>query len=427
MKYKLPEVERSKVMTYTIIIAIGALIFMFTQNIKGVMGFLGDIFHALTPVLIGIGLAYLLSPPVRKLETLLARLFRHKEGRSGLFRTVSVIICYAVFVVLIAFFAVMVLPQVYKSVFSLINILMQFINNNSGRISELLQQVGIISVEGEDFVIAWEGLIQRAMNYVTTIFSNALSITQSIYSLVLNLLVAIAVSIYCLFEKEKFASQIKKVIYGLFSNETCKSVIYWMRRSNKIFSGFIGGKIADSVIMGVLCYICMRIFGMKYPELISTVFGITNIVPFFGPIVGGIIGTVLLLIIDPRMALGFAIMALVLQQLDGNLIGPYILSDSIGLSSFWIMLAIFIGGGMFGFVGMLLGAPVFAIIYAIVKSVLEVRLKKKGLPLLSRVYTNAPDSLEDYFRNPDAYKKKPAKAKKRGLPFKKNKNDGDAK
>lgn len=416
MKFKLPEQERSKVITYTIIIAIGALILMFTQNIKGVMGFIGTIFHALTPVLIGIGLAYLLSPPVRRVEGLLSKLAKGKMSGGRFLRTASVILCYGVFIALVAFFAVMVLPQVYKSIISLVNILIEFINANSGKINELLQQVGIISVEGEDFVIAWEGLIQKAMNYVTTIFSNALSITQSIYSLVLNLLVALAVSIYCLFEKERFASQVKKVIYGLMSKDTCRSVIYWMRRSNQIFSGFISGKIIDSLIMGVLCYIGMRIFGMQYPELISTVFGVTNIVPFFGPIVGGVIGTVLLLIIDPGMALGFAVMALILQQLDGNLIGPYILSDSIGLSSFWIMLAILVGGGIFNFAGMLLGAPVFAIIYAVLKSIIEVRLRKRGLPVESDVYTNAPDSLEEYLKDPEAHRPEPQK-KRRGPLF----------
>ena len=172
-----------------------------------------------------------------------------------------------------------------------------------------------------------------------------------------------------------------------------------MRRSNQIFSGFISGKIFDSIIMGVLCYIFMRLFKMEYPELVSCIFGITNIVPFFGPIMGGVIGTLLLLIVNPTTAIWFALLALILQQVDGNIIGPHILGTSIGLSAFWIMLAILVGGGIFGFAGMLLSAPVFAIIYALMRALVNFRIQKRGLPLDSGAYRNAPDSLREHLKS----------------------------
>ena len=399
MKRLLPEEYRAKIIASIIVVAAGVGIFMVSQRLGAIAGFIKMLISALQPVLVGIAIAYLLSPLLARVETGLGKLLGKNKPRKKLCRTLGVLICFALFIAVLAAFLGIILPQVYYSIKSVITLLIGFLNTNGEKLSELLQKVGIIAIDGDDFVIAWEGLINQGVSYVSALFSNALAITQDLYSLILNLLVALAVSVYSLFEKERFGSQVKKVLYSVFSEDACASIVYWMSRSNRIFSGFISGKIYDSMLMGVLCYVCMRIFKMDYPELVSCIFGVTNVVPFFGPIVGGVIGTLLLLIVNPSTAIWFALLALVLQQLDGNVIGPHILGETIGLSAFWIMLAILVGGGIFGFMGMLLGAPVFAIIYALVKALVEYRLRQRGLPIESEAYLKAPISVNKENKN----------------------------
>lgn len=394
MKNLIPAEYRAKAITSIVVIAVGVLIFILAQQLDSLFAFFRALVTALRPVLIGVGIAYLLSPPLRRTEAQLKKLLERKKSRPKLCRTIGVVVVYIAFLAMVTTFMMIVIPQVYNSITSVVRLIIRFINTNSDTLNSMLQKLGFLNVDGTDFVIAWEGVINQAMGHVATLFTNALEITQELYSLVLNTLVAIAVSIYSLFEKEHFGAQVKKMLYSLMPKDACASVIYWMRRSNLIFSGFISGKIIDSIIMGTLCYICMRLFKMPYPELISVIFGVTNVVPFFGPIVGGVIGSLLMLIVDPMTAVWFAVMVLVLQQLDGNLIGPYILGGSIGLSAFWIMLAILVGGGMFGFTGMLLGAPVFAIIYALLRALINFRLAKRGLTQDTDAYRDAPDSLE---------------------------------
>lgn len=390
MKRLLPEEYRAKITAAIIVVAAGAGIFLVAQRLGVIVGFLKTLLSTLQPVLVGVAIAYLLSPLLARVEAVLARLLCKSRPRKKLCRTLGVLICFTVFLAALAAFLGIILPQVYYSIKSVITLLIGFLNDNSEKLSQLLQKAGVIAIDGDDFIIAWEGLINQGVSYVSALFSNALAITQELYSIVLNLLVALAVSVYSLFEKERFGSQVKKALYSIFPKDACAGIVYWMSRSNRVFSGFISGKIYDSLIMGVLCYVCMRIFRMEYPELVSCIFGITNVVPFFGPIVGGVIGTLLLLIANPSTAIWFALMALILQQIDGNIIGPHILGETIGLSAFWIMLAILVGGGLFGFVGMLLGAPVFAIIYALVKALVEYRLRRRGLPTESAAYMNAP-------------------------------------
>ena len=220
-----------------------------------------------------------------------------------------------------------------------------------------------------------------------------MAISSSIYTLVFQMFVGMIAAFYLLMDKEKFSSQIKKLCYGLFKPKTCEILIYWTRRAHKIFSGFITGKILDSMIIGMFCYAGMVLFRIEYPLLISVIVGVTNIIPFFGPFIGAIPSVLILLIVNPLSALWFLVFILILQQIDGNVIGPFILGDYVGLSPFWIMLAIMVGSGLFGFAGMLLSVPLFALVYAIVRATVEARLKAHNLPTKSAFYVGAPENL----------------------------------
>ena len=206
--------------------------------------------------------------------------------------------------------------------------------------------------------------------------------------------VGLIVACHFLIEKESISRRCKRASYALFKESTAESLIFWFRRANTIFSGFISGKIIDSLIIGILCYIFMLVTNMEYAVLISVVIGITNILPFFGPFIGAIPSILILLMINPRNALIFAIFVLILQQVDGNLIGPKILGDHVGISPLWTMIAIILGSGLFGFTGILLSVPVFALFYALVNAFFETRLSKKNLPVNAESYDKVPPSKE---------------------------------
>ena len=179
--------------------------------------------------------------------------------------------------------------------------------------------------------------------------------------------------------KDTFSAQGKKVIYAIFKREKGNKVLGAIDYIDSVFSGFIYGKIVDSVIIGLICFIFCTIVDMPYATLISVIIGVTNIIPFFGPFIGAIPSAFLVLVESPTMCLVFVVFVIVLQQLDGNIIGPLILGDSTGLSSFWVLFAIMVGGNLFGFPGMVLGVPTFACIYALVTIILRDGLNRNGL------------------------------------------------
>ena len=182
-----------------------------------------------------------------------------------------------------------------------------------------------------------------------------------------------------LMSKDTLKRQCKKAIYALFEKDTAERILQISRRSHVVFSGFINGKILDSAIIGVICFIVTAMLQLEYSALISVIVGITNMIPFFGPFIGAIPCIVILVIVDPWQALIFAVFVFVLQQFDGNILGPKILGNSTGLSPMWVLLAIVIGGGMFGFAGMLIGVPTFAVLYSVVSDILQDRLLAKGI------------------------------------------------
>ena len=197
--------------------------------------------------------------------------------------------------------------------------------------------------------------------------------------LVKDLLIAIIVSVYLLARKDLFAAQSKKIVYSLFRTDIADLLVEEVRGAYKIMSGFINGKLVDSLIIGVICLVCCNLFKFPYPALVATIVGVTNIIPFFGPFIGAVPCGLLILLVSPIKAVYFAIFILVLQQFDGNILGPKILGDSTGLASFWVLFSILLFGGVFGFAGMVLGVPVFAMIYSVISRLVGYGLRGRGL------------------------------------------------
>ena len=195
-----------------------------------------------------------------------------------------------------------------------------------------------------------------------------------------NVIIGIILSIYILMSKEALIGQSKQIVYALFSGKKANTIVHTVHKCNEIFGGFISGKILDSLIIGILCFICLYFMKMPYSVLVSVIVGVTNVIPFFGPYLGAVPSTILIMLADPIKGLYFVIFILVLQQVDGNIIGPKILGDSTGLSSFWVVFAILVGGGILGVPGMIVGVPLLAVVFYMIRNILDYVMEKKDLP-----------------------------------------------
>ena len=292
------------------------------------------------------------------------------------------------------FFAILV-PQLVSSIKLVVPRVAEGIRTESEFINDLLIKYNFLTMEGEQLVISWDNIVAQLLSYRNVLLDYIMAISGSIYSLVFKFLMGLIAAVYLLLDKERFCALVKKACYALFKPEICETLIYWARRANAIFAGFISGKVLDSMIIGVICYVGMLVMRIEYPVLISVIIGVTNVIPFFGPFIGAVPSILILLIIHPMSALWFTIFIVVLQQLDGNVIGPFILGDYVGLPAFWIMAAILVGGSLFGFLGMLLSVPVFALLYAIVRTLLDNKLQKKGLATDVERYIGAPEAVPE--------------------------------
>ena len=398
MKPWITEETRARTRSNIVVVVVAILLIASVYYFGTLWGILSNLFDTVMPFLFGFAIAFLLLPIVNKMEWFFNRTVFRKKPHPKLNRGLSTAVAVIVFLALVAGFVAILVPQLITSIKSILQYAANFISMNSDRINDLLLKYEFLSIEGEKLVIAWENIVSQLMNYTSLLVSNvktiAVGISSGVYAVVFHFLVGLIAAFYLLMDKETFCAQIKKLCFAIFKPSTCETLIYWTRRAHKIFAGFITGKIMDSLLIGLICYICMMVFRIEYPLLISVIVGITNIIPFFGPFIGAVPSIMILLLVNPLSALWFTVFVLILQQVDGNVIGPFILGDYVGVSAFWIMMSIVIGGGLFGFAGMLLGVPVFALVYAIIRSVVEVRLKDRGLPVSSADYANAPENLK---------------------------------
>ena len=372
------------------VIGASIIFYLVLSQLPAMNAFLGKIVGILKPVIYGLVFAYLMNPILRFLERqkLTAwgeRVFPDKSRKAASFsRFLGVFITLLITLLVLTGILWMLLPRLYESLETLANSLPNYFESARNRIIQFFPD----GSEAETIAL---NIFNSAVTFVNSWFNGEflsdlssvlISISTGLFSVVkelLNIAIGFIVAIYVLVSKEKFSAQGKKVIYSILNIKQANTIIHGFYNANRIFSGFISGKILDSLIIGVLCYIILTIFQMPYKELVSVIVGVTNVIPFFGPFIGAIPSAFLILLIDPMKCLTFIIIILVLQQFDGNILGPKILGDVTGLGSFWVICAILVGGGLFGFVGMLVGVPVFAIIYMSVKGWVERSLKKKGI------------------------------------------------
>ncbi|MBO5522942.1 MAG: AI-2E family transporter, partial [Roseburia sp.] len=312
-----------------------------------------------------------------------------------------------------------VVPSIIQSVQSIVTKLPDEINNLVKWVNEITNGNKQISTMVEDAVEWGTNAVSSFFetDVLTKVQTYLASITSGVIygvKFILNILVGLIVSVYVMASKEVFAGQAKKIVYALFKPVRANVIVETVRKSNEIFGGFISGKILDSAIIGVLAYIVLVIMRMPDTILVAVIIGVTNVIPFFGPFIGAIPSFLIIVLQDPVKGLYFLIFVIILQQIDGNIIGPKILGDSTGLSSFWVVFAIMVFGGLWGFLGMLLGVPIMAVIYYIVQRCVSYFLKKRGLSDETSEYVSL--TRVDKKTNQMVYEEPPAKKKKKQEP-----------
>ena len=340
-----------------------------------------ELIQILQPFIFGGIIAYLLRPTCNFIETKLTKIlperFRKAAGPASV--TLSLLFGFLVIGVLLW----MVIPQLYSTVVSLYNTLPDQIDEWVKKAENYLEnnptlQNNIVSVYDtvKDSVTNWveTKIIPQLDNVASGVGTGA---KNSIVTLK-NLLIGVIVSVYFLGSRKVFAKQSRLVVYGIFKKDWADTILTEVKFADDMFSGFIDGKLVDSLIIGLLCFIFCTITQMPSALLLSVIIGVTNIIPFFGPIIGAVPATIIILVSSPIKAVWFVIFVIVLQTLDGNVIGPLILGDKTGLSSFWVLFAILLFGGLFGVPGMIIGVPLFAVIYDIIKKLILRGLKKHG-------------------------------------------------
>ena len=326
----------------------------------------------LSPFIVGFAIAYLLNTPMCFFER---KLFANSKYKRGL----SILLVYVLAFAVVAILLGLIIPQVVQSVKDLAGNMQYYLDGLNQLVQNLTEQFDLDS-EGINTAL---GDFQSMMSNVSTKVAQALpqivDVGFAIGNGVITGITAIISSVYMLAGKGRLVPQLKRLLYAILPKRRSDRLLQICSHANEVFVGFINGKIIDSAIIGVLCFILCAIFRIPYPMLVSVTVGVTNVIPFFGPIIGAIPCLFILVIVDPWAALRFFVLVIGLQQFDGNILGPKILGDSTGLSAIWVLVSIVTGGGLFGFPGMILGVPTFAVLYALVREWVNNRLKAKKI------------------------------------------------
>ncbi|MDE6798655.1 MAG: AI-2E family transporter [Ruminococcus sp.] len=378
------------VITFTACIVVYAFIINFT----GIGGIIHTVLDVTSPVIWGLIIAYLLNPVMKWIEKRVKRFTEKTKKRPKLTRAVSVTITMIVFIAMLIALCSIIVPQVTDSLMGIIDNIGTYFNNLEKWINGILAKYPKILSLANSQIENVETTLMNTINQVMPKIGDLMKVitdgTLTFIMAIKDFLIGVIVSVYFLIDKEHFQAGMKKIIYAFFPQKASSGVLRICSQVNASISGFISGKIIDSIIIGCLCFICMTIMKLDFTILIAVIVGITNIIPFFGPFIGAVPSAVLLLVSSPKQVIPFLILIFVIQQLDGNIIGPKILGQSIGISAFWVLFSILVGGGLFGFAGMILGVPIFAVLHSLINQFVNYRLEIKSLSTDINDYVPSP-------------------------------------
>ena len=389
-------------------ISLSILFFFLIYRFQGFGDAISKLTGILMPFIYGAVIAYLLKPVCNCVEDFLRRLLPEKMGTAANMLAVTISLLFGILVVYALI--MMIVPQLITSVTTLYytarNNLNDFVDWASHQeiIASNQKLLDFIETSYDNLQDTLDNLVRtKLVPSMQSLLSGAALGVMSFVTFLKNIVIGLIVSVYLLASRKKFGQQGKMILYSLIKPRWADIILEEILYADKMFGGFINGKILDSAIIGVLCYIACLIFKFPSALLVSVIIGVTNVIPFFGPFIGAIPATLLILIQNPIKALWFVLFVLVLQQVDGNIIGPKILGNTTGLSSFWVLFAILLFGGLWGFVGMIIGVPLFAVIYDVVKKLVIHGLRRNDeLEMLGTYHEAFGDPEEDIPAAPEA-------------------------
>jgi len=342
----------------------------------------------LMPVIYGAVLAYLLTPvfnwTCNLVDKGLEKSVKTAKTRKRIARAAAMIASILMLVVIVFGLILMLIPQLIKSIMGIVEALPTSVRN----LQVWLEQMLVDNPELESMVMPYyDTAVNYLQNWVSKVVVPNLSniiggLSMGVYNVLIalkNVLIGVIVMVYLLNMKEKLITQAKMIVYSAFPLKVANKVIEEVRYTHKVFGGFIIGKLVDSLIIGLMCFVLLSLMNMPYVLLVSVIIGVTNVIPFFGPFIGAVPAAFLILLVSPIKCLYFIGFIFLLQQFDGNVLGPKILGDTTGISSFWVLFSILLFGGLFGFIGMIIGVPTFAVLYRLFTELVTYLLGKKNL------------------------------------------------
>lgn len=403
--------------TVTLIIVAGISFYFLILRWSGIVSSFRTLSGILAPISYGMIVAFILDSLVMTITRLLARIPRRggkplTARRQKIYRGIGVVLSEIVLIAVITFLVQSIVPQVIDSLRTLVSNFNRYADNLSKWAHRMVEDYPMLQPYLDNVEEQFEAVEQTVAGFLKNdLLSTLTRVTGVVTSglmeagaYVYNFLIGLIVSIYLLFSKQRILGQAKKLLFTVAKPAQANAVMQEARYTLRVFKGFLVGKLLDSMIIGVLCFMGTMILGIPYALLISIVVGVTNIIPYFGPIIGAVPSAFLVLMLDPFKCLIFVIFIIILQQLDGNVIGPKILGNTTGVSSLGVLLSILIGGGLFGINGMILCVPTYGVIYSFIKKTAEARLRRKGLPTDTQTYAQIeeiePETLALRMLNP---------------------------
>lgn len=376
------------------VIALSVAFGFFLSRFELVSGALGKIASILMPIIYGAVLAYLMLPiynKTRACTTLKLKTVMKSESAIGkLAKTAGTLVSLIVLFAIVAGLFSMIIPQIYTSIIGLQESIGEYINNLTLWMTKLFEdnpdvQQAVMPYYEQAVEEFQKWLTEKLVPNMSMIIGQLSTGLLNVVTVVKNILIGVIVMVYFLNIKDTLAAQSKKIIYSVFKLKEANRIVSEVRFAHGVFGGFITGKLLDSLIIGIMCFFALKFLKMPYVLLISVIIGVTNVIPFFGPFIGAIPSAFLILLVSPMKCLYFLIFILILQQFDGNILGPKILGDSTGLPSFWVLFSILLFGGLMGFVGMIIGVPTFAVIYRLTSMYVSNSLVKRTCPPERRI------------------------------------------
>lgn len=370
---------------YSLLVSFSTIVFyLIASQVDSFRLQLGKYLSVFTPFIMGFVIAYLFNFILEFYEEKLLKNLKKKNIRRLLGVLLTYITAFFMFILFLEF----VFPQVLDSIIGIVNDMPVYIKEVSDYILKLEQKLDLPDDLKKILMSKWTEFMDFMLVFGTNLLPKIGNFTKTLVSSIWNIILALIISVYLLIDKEQLLALVTKITKSLLSEERASRFVELVHRGDNIFGKFLSGKVLDSLIVGVLTFVVLSIVKMPYASLIAFIIGVTNIIPFFGPFIGAVPSFFIIVFQSLPMALWFILIIFVIQQIDGNIIGPKILGDSLGISAFWILFSLLIAGKLFGFIGLVIGVPLFVFIYSIIKDNVEARLKLKELPTETAAYIN---------------------------------------